>query len=142
MPGRNELTIRQSRFVDLYIETGNAYQSYRQAGYNNNPDKRSSTDVNASQLLRKPKVASAIACRLEKHCKSSMVRFETKRLALWQTAKESKDTDPKAAVAAIAELNQMDGHHADSRFRSTESFTFDAEIPLPEFSLYLDDGVS
>ncbi len=126
------LSIRQARFVDLYVETGNAYQSYRQAGYTNNSNSRFVTDTNASRLLKTDKVSKAVASRLEEHCKSSMVRFETKRLALWQIAKECSATDPKAAVAAIAELNKMDGHHADSRFRPTEDFSFDAEILPPE----------
>ena len=133
MAARQQLTIRQAKFVDLYIETGNAYQAYRQAGYTSNENRRNCTDVKASQLIRKPKVASAIACRLEEHCKSSMIRFETKRLALWGIAQECKLTDPKAAIAAIHELNRMDGHHIDSKVKALpEHFVFDQEILPPE----------
>ena len=128
-----KLTTRQAKFVDLYIETGNAYQSYCRAGYACNSSNRYVADVNACRLLKTAKVAAAVSDRLEEHCKSSMVRFETKRLALWKIAQECHETDPKAAVAAIAELNRMDGHYADSKVKPLATgFTFDAELLPPD----------
>lgn len=133
MPSRQQLTIRQSKFIDLYIETGNAYQSYMQAGYTNNTNSRMVTDVNACRLLKTDKIASAISQRINEHMKSSMVQFETKRLLLWEIAQESKLTDPKAAIAAITELNRMDGHHADAKANTLpEHFVFDAELLPPD----------
>ena len=127
------LTIRQARFIDLYIETGNAYQSYCKAGYACNSSNRYVADVNACRLLKTDKIATAIAKRLNEHTKASAVRFETKRLLLWKIAQESKLTDPKAAVAAIHELNRMDGHHVDSKVKALpEHFVFDQEILPPE----------
>ena len=41
--------------------------------------------------------------------------------------------DYKAAIAAINELNRMDGHHQDKKIRITDDrFVFDAEILPPE----------
>jgi phage terminase small subunit len=50
--------IRRERFVRHYLKTGIASQAYKAAGYK--VSTRNSMDVCASQLLRKPKVASRI----------------------------------------------------------------------------------
>ena len=56
------LTIKQKNFADNWIETGNATQSYKKAGY------RAKSDVIAAseglKLLRNPKVAAYIQQRL------------------------------------------------------------------------------
>lgn len=44
-----ELTIKQQRFADLYIETGNATKSYVDAGYK--ATKREVAEANARKLL-------------------------------------------------------------------------------------------
>lgn len=49
---------QQKRFADYYIESGNATDSYKRAGYK---AKGKSIEVNASKLLRNPKVSEYIA---------------------------------------------------------------------------------
>lgn len=55
-----KLTVKQRRFVDAYIETGNAAEAARQAGY-----KASNADVMGRENLRKPTVRKALDERLK-----------------------------------------------------------------------------
>ncbi|MGG1675928.1 terminase small subunit [Neobacillus sp. NRS-1170] len=52
-----ELNIRQKKFADFYIETGNASASYLRASYE---AEGNAAEVNASRLLRNPKVQDYI----------------------------------------------------------------------------------
>lgn len=58
-----ELTIKQQRFADLYIETGNATQSYIDAGYK--ATKREVAEANARKLLANYSVKKYIENRME-----------------------------------------------------------------------------
>lgn len=58
-----ELTIKQQRFADLYIETGNATQSYIDAGYK--ATKREVAEANARKLLANYSVRNYIQKRME-----------------------------------------------------------------------------
>lgn len=58
-----ELTIKQQRFADLYIETGNATQSYIDAGYK--ATKREVAEANARKLLANYSVQDYIKKRME-----------------------------------------------------------------------------
>ncbi|TBL15282.1 terminase small subunit [Bacillus paranthracis] len=57
--GLNE---RQKRFADYYIETGNASESYRRAGYK--ADNNRTVESRSSQLLRNAKVSNYIDSKL------------------------------------------------------------------------------
>jgi len=52
--------LRQRKFIELYLESGNATQSYVASGYTSNPK---SAAVQASRLLTKPKVRDEVARR-------------------------------------------------------------------------------
>ena len=54
------LTEKQKRFVDFYIETGNASEAARKAGY-----KEKNADSTGRENLRKPTVKAAIDARLK-----------------------------------------------------------------------------
>ena len=58
-----ELTIMQQRFADIYIETGNATQSYIDAGYK--ASKREVAEANARKLLGNYSVKNYIDSRME-----------------------------------------------------------------------------
>ena len=62
------LTVRQRRFVDAYIETGNAAEAARRAGY-----KSRNADVMGRENLRKPTVRKVLEARLKE--------LEDKRIA-------------------------------------------------------------
>ena len=54
------LTVKQRRFVDAYIETGNAAEAARRAGY-----KSRNADVMGRENLRKPTVKKVLEARLK-----------------------------------------------------------------------------
>lgn len=58
-----ELTIKQKKFADLYIETGNATQSYIDAGYK--ATKREVAEANARKLLANYSVQNYIDSQME-----------------------------------------------------------------------------
>lgn len=62
------LTVKQRRFVDAYIETGNAAEAARRAGY-----KSRNADVMGRENLRKPTVRKILEARLKE--------IEDKRIA-------------------------------------------------------------
>lgn len=53
---KHSLTVKQKAFTDLYIQTGNATQSYIDAGYK--ASKRNIAEVEGHKLLRNPKIIS------------------------------------------------------------------------------------
>lgn len=62
------LTVKQRRFVDAYIETGNAAEAARRAGY-----KSRNADVMGRENLRKPTVRKVLEARMKE--------IEDKRIA-------------------------------------------------------------
>lgn len=62
------LTVKQQRFVDAYIETGNAAEAARRAGY-----KSRNADVMGRENLRKPTIRKVLEARLKE--------IEDKRIA-------------------------------------------------------------
>lgn len=59
-----KLTIKQQRFADEYIISGNATESYKKAGYKANNDNIAA--VEGKKLLRNPKIKPYIDERLKK----------------------------------------------------------------------------
>jgi len=57
--GEYGLTPRQKKFADFYLQTGNASESYRMAGFKVNTS--GSAEVSACKLLRKDKIKKYIA---------------------------------------------------------------------------------
>ena len=59
----NELTIKQKRFADEYIISGNATEAYKKAGYRTSSDRVAG--VEGHKLLKNPKIKSYIDERLK-----------------------------------------------------------------------------
>ena len=57
-----KLTLKQQRFIDYYIETGNQAEAYKLAGYQCKND--NSAAANAARLIITDKVSAAIQSRL------------------------------------------------------------------------------
>lgn len=70
MENEIKLTIKQQRFADLYIETGNATQSYIDAGYK--ATTRVVAEANAKKLLRNYSVTLYIDNKMEELQKSTI----------------------------------------------------------------------
>lgn len=69
-----ELTIKQKKFADLYIETGNATQSYIDAGYK--ATKRKVAEANARKLLANYSVQNYIDSKMEQLQQNSIATQE------------------------------------------------------------------
>jgi len=69
-----ELTIKQKKFADLYIETGNATQSYIDAGYK--ATKRKVAEANARKLLANYLVQNYIDFQMEQLQQNSIATQE------------------------------------------------------------------
>lgn len=69
-----ELTIKQQKFADLYIETGNATQSYIDAGYK--ATKREVAEANARKLLANYSVKIYIEEKMEQLQQNSIASQE------------------------------------------------------------------
>jgi phage terminase small subunit len=62
MMAEDKLTIKMQKFVDYYIETTNATQAYKLAGYSASND--NIAGVEGHKLLKNPKIARAIEARM------------------------------------------------------------------------------
>ena len=62
---KRPLNKRQQDFCIYYVETGNAFDSYKRAGYKT--DNRRAADTSAAQLLRRPRVQAEIKRLMAPH---------------------------------------------------------------------------
>lgn len=103
-----ELTPKQEKFCQLYVELGNASEAYRQA-YNSKA-KPESVHVEASKLMSDPKVSLRI----------KSLNSETEERAFWSRMDSLKvladiargideDVKPSDKVAAVKVINSMHG---------------------------------
>lgn len=61
---KNELTVKQRKFADEYIKTGNATESYKKAGYSTNMSQKAITRE-ATRTLSKPRIKDYIDKRMK-----------------------------------------------------------------------------
>ena len=114
-----KVNIRQQRFIDEYILTGNATQSFIKAGYSPNGARASS-----AQLLAKPNVLKEIEKR-RKEEKSDFIWSRNKlveltqeiiELAMKPQIKDGKPTggikSPRDALTGIKHLCEIQGFNA------------------------------
>ena len=103
-----ELTPKQEKFAQLYVELGNASQAYRQA-YNSKA-KPETLYPKASKLLAQDKISTRV----------SELRKQLEKTALWSREDsvkvlssiangDSEDTKPNDRISAVRELNRMHG---------------------------------
>ena len=136
----DKLSVQHRIFVNEYIANGgNATKAYEAAGYAGKGG-----EISGHQLLRKPKIQAAVIIRQEEVVRASEITLEKKRVALWSVAEDGmkqralgseQETiregmrDGRTSVAAISELNKMDGHHQiNNSHVSFTSVTFNQGI--------------
>lgn len=66
-----DLTIKQQKFVNLFVELGNASEAARQAGYSAKYAAR-----NSDRLQKHPKIAAAISARMKELEDASIAKAE------------------------------------------------------------------
>lgn len=106
-----ELNLKQKRFAEYYVQTGNATDSYKRAGYK---AEGNSAEVNASRLLRNAKVMKYI----EERNKELDTRFiadieETKRF--WTEILRDPEIDIKDRLKASEYIAKTNGAFLDKK---------------------------
>lgn len=120
MAGRhNELTEKQLRFCYEYMSNGNnAMQAAMAVG-----DSKESAQKNSWTYLKNPLIKSFIGDKLKKMEKELDITFEWKLKKLKHVVQVSipdesqvlEEIDARAGVAAIAEMNKMQGHYSPDK---------------------------
>ncbi|WP_353623123.1 terminase small subunit [Salinisphaera sp. G21_0] len=144
---------KQRRFVDEYLIDQNATRAAIAAGYS-----PKTARVQGSRLLANADISTEIRARQNKLSRELNITAQDKRAKLWQIAQfcsekmERPDGElcmrnPKAATAAIAELNKMDGDYQkkageETKVNFIQIFSSDDELPnthINATALPLDD---
>ena len=133
----SDLTQKQERFAQLYVELGNASEAYRQA-YDSKA-KAESVHVNASKLLDDAKVSLRV----------QEIQDELEERALWRRVKSvkvlaeiaeqgDKDADRVSAVKALNAMHGWDKQTIDHtssdgsmspKGKTLEDFYADEDVP-------------
>ena len=92
-----KLTEKQKRFIDYYIETGNATESARRAGYS-----EKYINTNASKLLQNTTIKAAIDARL-KELEDSRIAKADEVLKFLTATLRSQVTEPHVIVEGTGE---------------------------------------
>lgn len=87
-----KLTEKQQRFIDYYIESGNASEAARRAGY-----KAKNADSTGRENLRKPTVKAAISARL-KELEDARIAKVDEVLQFLTSTLRSEITEPHIVV--------------------------------------------
>ena len=117
-------TIRQIKFINYYLEIGNASKAAELAGY-----KAKDLDSFSYTLLTKPYMRDLIGKRQNELAKASEISIERKSQLLWTLAQRSMNMEDKEEIVikAIAELNKMYGHYAPEQ-KNVQTVTIEASL--------------
>lgn len=103
------LTDIQKKFIDNYIETGNATQSYIDAGYK---ARGNSAEANASRLLRNVKAREYIEER-NKALESPRIATMTEVKEFWTNTMNAKNEETKDRLKASELIAKTNGAFLD-----------------------------
>lgn len=104
------LTPKREKFVQAYIETGNASEAYRKAGYSPNASDKTVNEA-ASRLLADSKVRARVDELKSHHAERHDVTVDDIRSMLLEDRKFAREMEtPAAAVAATMGLAKLYGH--------------------------------
>ena len=119
-----QLTMKQHKFVDEYINTGNASESYRRAYDCKNSTKRT-IQINAAKLLSNTIVALAIKREKERLSRSSRLDSKDIENNLYSIFERSLETDQlntaRACMMDIAKLNGLIIQKQEQQINTTVS---------------------
>lgn len=105
------ITAKQTKFVEHFIDTGNATESARRAGYSAN-----SAKVTACRLLNNPDIAAVVRtkrCKIEAEHQLTRARIIKGLLNAINIAEDKADAG--ALIAGWRELGKMMGYYQPSR---------------------------
>jgi phage terminase small subunit len=104
------LTPKQEAFACAYIETGNASEAYRRAGYSPNMSDKTINEA-ACRLLRDSKVSARVVELQAAHLARHEITVDTIRDMLIEDRTFARDLQtPAAAISATLGLAKLYGH--------------------------------
>ena len=105
----NKLTIKQEKFCQVYIETGNASEAYRRA-YDASGMKPNTVEKRACELLKNGKVAGRVRELASAHAQRHEITIDklTEMLVhAYKLAMKKEVASPSAAVSATLGLGKL-----------------------------------
>lgn len=130
-----DLTPKQEAFCLAYIETSNASEAYRRAGYSAGNDK--TTHEAASRLLKNSKVIARVEALQRKHVERHEITVDDLVRELDEARKLAIETEaPAAAVAAIMGKGKLLGLIVDRKELSGKD---GAPIPIQRIEQVIID---
>lgn len=122
------LTPKQEAFCLAYMETGNASEAYRLAGYSTNATPKTINEA-ASRLLKDSKVVARLSTLRERAVKKTLVTVESIAAELDEAralALSAEVSQPSAAISASMGKAKLYGLIIDKKLLGS-----DPENPLP-----------
>lgn len=105
-----QLTMKQHKFVDEYINTGNASEAYRRS-YDCKKSSNKTISIEATKLINSPNVALAVKREKERLSRSSRLDSKDIENNLFSIFERSLETDQlntaRACMMDIAKLNGL-----------------------------------
>ena len=121
-----KLTIKQERFIDAYIETGNGAEAARQAGYSEHTAR-----AMACENLTKPYMIKAITKR-----RSELMQDSEEKIALYlsrlEQESESQDNSGSERIRSLELLIKANGGFTDRHEVVNFDGAFLADLDLDE----------
>ncbi|PCI03458.1 MAG: terminase small subunit [Hyphomicrobiales bacterium] len=111
---KSNLTNKQQKFIDEYLQDLNATQAAIRAGYS-----EKTAQMIGSENLSKPMIAEAIALKRQEIADKAEWSAVERLKMLGDIAQANSDGDPRVSVSAIAEANKMQGSHAPTKSELT-----------------------
>jgi len=128
------LTIKQERFIDHYIETGNGAEAARQAGYS-----EQTARAIACENLTKPYMQSAIARRRNELMQDTGDKI-TRFLSMLEAEATDKDNSDSARVRSLELLLKAAGAFVDRQETVVWEGSFLADLDLESDEEQPDPG--
>lgn len=123
------ITAKQKMFADGYIKTGNAKQSYINAGYS---ARENAAEAAASRLLRNVKVRDYIRQRNKELDKNTIADMQEVK-EFWTNLLRDKETDTKDRLKASELIAKTNGAFLD-RIENSGIIKIDIANELKEWS--------
>lgn len=120
----DKCNIKQQRFIEFYLQSGNATKAAIEAGY-----KGKYPDRYAHELLNKPYIKAELDKTREKMNSTAKLTYEYKLDVLYQGIKHYVQSGDYDKIAKLIEVsNKMQGHNAPDK--SLNTITFNNELTV------------
>lgn len=112
------LPVKREAFAMAYVETGNASEAYRRAGYSQNASAKTINEE-ASRLLANPKVSARVDELKAQHAERHGETVDSIAAMLREDRQFARACEtPAAAVSATMGLAKLYGHLVDKKEHS------------------------